>query len=241
MHIRVQINLTYDCNMSCHMCIQLQDVLEWKNPMHINVEDLKLAAEIFEDLGIETRMVRLSGGEPTVHPQYEKCVEAVTKYWKYDRLVVCTNTLVEKPVEGVTKYRLSPPGWKEPRHVPWTISPDDLGIKTPTRLPIDCIVMRRCGVLFDSYGFGPCGNANPIGRVLGIDPYRTTPVIRGFSPEMCKHCIGVLNKYQREEIQKDALDGKIEWPSKTYREGIEREKESPTQFKTFRERLTEEE
>lgn len=237
---RFQINITYACNMSCDMCIQLQDVLTWENPMHIDIEDLKLAASILKEHNVEVIMPRVTGGEPTMHPEYEKCIQTIVDNWEYDKLTVCTNTVVNKPVKGVDKYRNSPPGWKEPRHLPWTISPDDLGIKTPTKLPINCIVMRRCGVLFDAHGFGPCGNANPIGRVLGIDPYKTLPVLNGFSPEMCKHCIGVLNKDQRAEIQKDAMNGKIGWPTKTYIEGIKREKDNPTQFKTFQERLAEE-
>ena len=224
MDIQMQVNLTYACNLACDMCIQFHDVIPWSNPMEIELDDIILAYEILKEHGIKTKTIRVSGGEPTMHPQYEKCIETLKKHWEYDKFIICTNTLIDSNIKDV-KHRKSPPGWKEPRHESWTISPDDLGIQTPKQIPISCIVMKRCGRLFDSHGFGPCGNAGPIGRVLGIDPYSTTPVIQGHSADMCKHCIGVLNKNQRNAIHNDVKKGKIEKITKTYREGFEREKD----------------
>lgn len=239
MLLSYQINLTYACNLNCSKCIQFLGVLPWKNPRHITKKTLKKGAEILKEHSLHVNTVRVSGGEPTIHPKYEKCIETIASFWDYKTLLVCTNTLIEKPVKWVDRYRRSPPSWKDKQHVPWMVSPFDLGLAPKKKKRVFCEITRRCGRLFDAHGFAPCGNAGPIGRILNKDPYSVEPVIYGVDFETCKHCPSILSKPARFKMWKDVADGKYEWPTKTYREGLERELDSPTEFKTLEERLDE--
>ena len=236
---QLQINLTYKCNLKCPYCIQFVDKIDWKQDTEISFEDIELAKDIIAKSDAEFVQIRVSGGEPTQHPMYEECIAKLWELVVHNKFIVCTNIQELKSVPQPVKYRKSPVGWKEPRHQPPMISPTDLGIPIDLMLPIDCIIIRRCGNLFDKFGFAPCGNAAPIGRVLRIDPYSTTPVLHGNDPEMCKHCYSILTKRQRIELSAEIRAGKMEYPTKTYREGLERDKVEPFVFKTFQERLGE--
>jgi len=237
---RFQVNLTYQCNLQCEYCIQFVDKIRWEDPMEVELDDLVLAGKILRESEVDVSLLRVSGGEPTMHPQFEKCMDLIAD-WDKQKFILCTNGIQEKPIKHDIRYRISKPGRrKRQKHTPPMVSPFDLGMKIPKRPPIYCIIIHRCGILFDAHGFAPCGNAAPLGRLLRRDPYDTKPVTAGFDMEMCKHCYSILSKEERNELSVEIKAGRLEYPTKTYREGLERDKEEPFVFKTFKQRLAEE-
>ena len=235
---RWQINITYKCNLHCKWCLQFLETLSWPDS-YITDNDIKIASEKVKRQGINIGLLRVSGGEPLMHPDFEKICLLVKDLFGHTKFIVCTNTVIKAPkMEGIG-YRRSPPGWKEPRHEPCMISPADLGIEPILGFKLGCSVISRCGRLFDTYGFAPCGNAGCIGRIVGIDPYDVNPVLFG-KKEMCKHCIFSLHMPMRRELWDKARSGEIEYPTKAYREGIKRQLNNPTTFKLFSDRCKEE-
>ena len=92
---RFQINITYRCNLRCKWCIQFQDVLDWEDP-DIEPEDLAVAGRIAVEDGLKISMLRVSGGEPTLHPRFEDCYYAIRENWPtkerwMNKLIVCSN------------------------------------------------------------------------------------------------------------------------------------------------------
>ena len=114
----------------------------------------------------------------------------------------------------------------------------DLGLQPIFGFTRPCRIMIKCGRLFDAFGFSFCPNAGIRGRILRIDPYQPRPVLLGY-PSMCQHCIFTLPTNQRTKLWQAVKDGKIEHPTKTYREGLERALEEPVKFKRFQERYIE--
>jgi len=234
--MRFQIVFTYSCNMACQYCDRYVDSLPWPNT-DITKEDLRLGLEVVKKSRVHIKQCRITGGEPKVHPSFEELAKYVLETWGDKgriRTSVSTNMVLKNPRGLGVRWQKYP--MAEKNHVPVMISPYDLG-KHPVRgYTTYCRVQCRCGRLFDKFGFASCPYAGPIGRVLGIDPYQSMPVLYG-RPDICRHCVHSLDRWDRLKIYKDALAGKIEFPTKTFREGLERFKAEPTEFKTFQERV----
>ena len=70
--IRFGIALTYNCNMACSGCNRFLDVSPWKDS-NITLEGLQEGYErAIACVNIEK--VRVSGGEPLLHPQFAECI-----------------------------------------------------------------------------------------------------------------------------------------------------------------------
>ena len=154
-------------------------------------------------------------------------------------MVVFSNGIKDRPSIPNTRYRVAAPTLeeKEVKHTPPMISPLDLGL-TPSRgFNGYCHRQRACGRLFDCYGFSFCIFAGAIGRVLGIDPYKPHPVLDG-NIDICGHCPFTMGVGGAFKLFDDVNQGKIEYPTKTYREGIQRiKREGHIKFPKFQERL----
>jgi len=66
-----------------------------------------------------------------------------------------------------------------------------------------------------------------IGGLMGKKVHSDEPVMCG-DYEVCRHCICSLPKDVMKEVQLDAHSGKIEHPTKTYREWLKRGRVYPT-------------
>jgi hypothetical protein len=233
--MQYQVNLTYRCNLKCGDCLQFIDVLPWPDS-DISLWQIRLGGRILVHHGIRVDYVRVSGGEPTVHPQFDECLSELLSGWT-DSILVCTNAI--KPIvrRRSVKYRKAPPGWrKRRRHQPCMVSPKDLGLRPVMGYNRPCGVTRRCGVLYDRHGFAPCGNAGCIGRVIGVDPYRKRPVMLG-TKELCEHCVFSLPPVVKYRVWADVRSGVIEYPTETWRRGVERSEREPVVFHTIEERV----
>jgi len=235
--VRFQINLTYRCNLKCKYCILHLDKLGWTEDSDITLEDLELGAKLVKKYNVQGGWLRVSGGEPTLHPKFRECCEVVFNNWGGYKKTVFTNGVNTYP-RGIKLNRIvSPPGsYKKVAHSPTMISPADLGIEPAVGFLYPCSQSTRCGRVFDTYGFSYCPNAGAMGRLFDIDPYQSKPVVLGL-PDMCQHCLWSISKPIRKSLMNKAVSGKIDYPTKTYREGLERQLDKPTFFKKFKDRV----
>ena len=236
--VRFQIHLIYKCNLKCKYCNEFMDLLNWDgDETSITLEDLKRGADIIKSKRIQTNKLRIVGGEPTMHMHLKECLELIVKEWLGNRKIVSSNGILPVPnVKGI-RYKYSPIGGRRKmNHLPVMISPFDLGIEPKIGFEDPCGQSRYCGRSFDTYGFSPCPNAGPMGRLFGIDPYHSEPVLLGMR-EMCQHCIYSVGKKVMHKLMREVIEGKINYPTKSYKEGLKRQLDKPTFFKKFRERV----
>jgi len=237
LEVRFEVDITFRCNLSCALC----DRLIGKLPISesdLNLDDLSLAAERLKEAEIRVSRVKVTGGEPLVHPDVKEICHTIRELWpsyKSDGvfIIICTNGILRRPrIRGVSVSTSPLPK----KHVPFTLSPLDMGI-SPVGNGYErmCRVQKLCGMSFDVFGFNFCPYAGIIGRILGIDTYSPTPVVHG-DKRICQHCIYSVPTGKRWKIQQKALAGEIKFPSPTFREGLERNQKHPTHWKKFRER-----
>ena len=236
--VRYQISLTYRCNLRCKDCYMFNDHLDWPDS-DITVEDIRKGGQLLKQHGIVIQQkLRIGGGEPTLHPRLKECCLAAREEWKKGVPLIMSNMIESIPSGTKARLRRSPMGeFKLSCHRPQLISPADLGMEPLGGFMRSCKGQKGCGRLFDKWGFAPCVFATGRGRLLGIDPYQPRPILMG-QPEMCQHCHHSQPPKMQRKLTDMAIAGKIEYPTKTYREGLERWRDEPVQFRTFRERLS---
>jgi len=232
---RFQVPITYRCDRVCRWCDRLIGVLPWEDEdTDISMEDVRRAGELLKEHKIQVALLKVTGGEPTIHPQFvELCNELKGWVGEKGAVRISTNKAARDPrLDSSFKSRATPGKDQQviKRHVPVLVSPTDLGLDTSYMF--NCKMMTACGPMFDVFGFAYCQRAGPLGRLLGIDPYKTmmtTEVI----PEICKHCPQSLTKTKSRKILEAACNGEIEHPTKTWREAL---KKTPLALTKFRDR-----
>jgi hypothetical protein len=237
--LKYSIVLTYRCNGSCKYCNRFLDIVPWN--VDLSIEDLKAGWKAICETDSTIVKVRITGGEPLMHPNFDECINYINQTWNSKatiRLVVMSNQILPRRPLRKLRYRgFTSQEQKIAAHEPPMISPKDLGLSPIYGTDIICSGQRGCGRLFDPYGFSYCVYSGPIGRVLGIDPYQTYPVLQG-QQEMCEHCTYSLDRKVAVKLFQQVRDGKLEYPTKSYKEGVARIKDGVNvDFPKFQERL----
>ena len=197
--VRFGISLTYRCNATCSGCNRYLDVAAWPGS-DLEPEDLELGYQRVMEAGIKIKKVRITGGEPLLHPEFSKCLEMIGRTWnsRYGgRTVVFTNGLIKLPPVNGWRYNVSGVGTEKDSHMLFPmVSPADLGRQPDCDSGRLCRRQHGCGRLFDAFGFSFCILAGPIGRMLGIDPYAGRPVL-DMQKDICEHCNSGSIKFKR--------------------------------------------
>lgn len=95
----INMYLTNRCNSRCVICNH------WEQPTKYDLS-LKAIDDVISSRSVNRSGILLQGGEPLLHPEFEKILELL-KYKGVDNLVLLTNgTLTEKLIESVEKYKI---------------------------------------------------------------------------------------------------------------------------------------
>eukprot|EP00923_Selenidium_pygospionis_P017758 GHVN01031214.1.p1 GENE.GHVN01031214.1~~GHVN01031214.1.p1 ORF type:complete len:281 (-),score=24.25 GHVN01031214.1:251-1093(-) len=97
-HDYLRISLTEKCNLRCSYCMPPEGVDLTPSPSLLTTDEIYRLANVFVKCGV--RKIRLTGGEPTVRPDFQSIVLKLGEFVKQgslDRLAVTSN--------GLTLYR----------------------------------------------------------------------------------------------------------------------------------------
>jgi hypothetical protein len=226
---RMEINLTMRCFYDCKWCARGLDIRQFPSGDVMLSQVFRLLGHLRE-CGIRLSRLKLSGGEPTMHPDFQRILNKFVRHRgrQIRKLVIQTS----RPRPYVRrKFRiarnvgiLSDPPPKD-LHEPFFISPVDLHLTGKTDEPrygthTKCKLQRVCGQSFETWGFTACAEEGTLGRLLGINPYRPTYKFQG-DPNICRHCLYSLPPKLYRPIRKAAKDGEIRHPSATYRRTVD--------------------
>ena len=73
-----EINITYECNLSCKWCTQLCGT-KYRKPDYISIKKFKEYIHIIKPYVSIDSGIRISGGEPTLHPQIFDILDILLK------------------------------------------------------------------------------------------------------------------------------------------------------------------
>jgi len=121
---RLTVELTNVCNLHCSYCLRDEDAL-YHSPAHFLSVDLfaRVIGEARQSMALE--QVMFTGGEPTLHPNFEKIIQAVaaqklqcsfvTNGWHFERVW----PLLQQHRETVTHVSFSLDGAARETHDAW--------------------------------------------------------------------------------------------------------------------------
>ena len=170
---RIEIDITYDCNLKCNncnrSCKQAPDKLSIKLEEVIKFVDVSISRKHY------WQKIRIMGGEPTLHPEFEKILYTLIRYkYKFPdtRIEVITNGYGRKVQRNLQRI---PPlihvnNSKKTSKVQKYFEAFNLApIDDPRFGNVDfasgCSNISECGISLTPMGYYPCSLSGGIDRI----------------------------------------------------------------------------
>lgn len=198
---QIEIDITYDCNLNCKNCNR--SCRQAPEKLEINLDKIEEFVSDSIKYNIKWKRIRILGGEPTLHSQFEKILYSLINYKLYNpetRLELVTNGFGKQVQRNLLKV---PPFYHiENSH---KLSPNQLNFLAFNLAPRDdkrfknvdyrngCSNLTECGIGLTPLGYYPCALAGGIDRItnykLGIRrlPIRREQLVE-LLPKFCSLC-----------------------------------------------------
>lgn len=169
----IEIDITYECNLRCMNCNRSSAQAPEKK--HISVEQIQMFVSESIEKKRFWRRIRVLGGEPTLHPDFHKIIDELSKLQQHglaNVIQLVTNGFGPK----VTKALASLPANIEvenssktnniqPTFGPFNLAPCDDAKYRYSNFKNGCDIMHNCGLGLTPQGYYPCSVAGGIDRV----------------------------------------------------------------------------
>ena len=171
----IEIDITYACNLRCLNCNR--SVTQAPEALHMPLARVTSFVEESIARGKRWRRIRVLGGEPTVHPDFQAIVVELQRYVRWNPsciIEVATNghgSHVEAQLELLPKEVWIDNSAKtstiQPHFGPFNLAPIDDPQFRGAHFGNACFVPDRCGMGLTPTGYYPCAVAGGIDRILG--------------------------------------------------------------------------
>ncbi|MCX5679728.1 MAG: radical SAM protein [Candidatus Omnitrophica bacterium] len=201
-HDVVQMDISYCCDLKCIDCNR--NCSQAPSGDSISVQQVEKFINESIEQNRKWSLLRVMGGEPTLHPRLYKIIEVLRDYkinFSPDTTIrLETNGFSPRTAEFISKM---PPDilitntMKTSRYqahfAPINVAPIDLEECKYMDYTNSCIMKQTCGLGFTPYGFDICGTGGAIARVLGFNVCRkklpnTNDMLTEQSKLLCKYC-----------------------------------------------------
>lgn len=203
----IEVDLTYACNLRCNDCNR--SVTQAPSNERISLAQIDSFLAETHAKSYRWEVIRLLGGEPTLHPEFHHIIGRLVDYKKKFapelQIIVVTNGLgeavqksialipMEVTVENTHKSGDPVKDSRAAAFAPFNRAPCDQPAHKNTYFGNGCSVVEICGMGMTPYGFYPCAVAGGIDRVIGNDIGRKTlpdkdDEMRDQLSEFCKFC-----------------------------------------------------
>jgi hypothetical protein len=194
------VELTLSCNLSCKGCNRYCDKIKQPDSF-LELEQIdRFILEIRNSEKVSIDIIRLAGGEPTIHSEFYEICNRFTKLLDnklIKKLEVYTNGQIpiqKNLIDNRIEITSTLPEMK-PNFYRTDISPLENNQKTER---CDVIGSTSCGRIFNKYGYFACGQGGAIIRALGhinLIEYKLDNITNIKMEEICKHCqMSAINK-----------------------------------------------
>lgn len=172
---RIEIDITYVCNLRCLNCNR--SITQAPEKLHISLTTIK--SFVSESIARNKRWkaIRVLGGEPTLHPEFQQIIEALLEYRRWEpgcsiQVVSnghgkAVNAILNKLPAEVMIENTSKTGNLQPGFGAFNLAPADDPAFREANFRNGCDVMERCGMGLTPLGYYPCAVAGGIDRIAG--------------------------------------------------------------------------
>jgi len=216
-HQRIQLDITYKCNLQCMNCDKSCRQAVSQECMSIGQIDKFINESKKQERKWE--QITIMGGEPTLHPEILDIIQLLLSYKKdfsYDtRIELITNgygdkvgNVLRRIPDGVVVINTN----KQPvpfYFYPFNIAPVDIGIYKYADYSNACSTVRICGIGLTRYGYYICSVAGGIDRVCGFNiGKKALPAVDDQMADqrkvLCKYC-GHFKAFVREITKEEKI------------------------------------
>jgi len=173
----IEVDITYLCNLHCHNCNR--SVSQARDSMHMTIETVRNFVNESVQRGKRWRRIRVLGGEPTLHPDFQTIIQELLLYrrWNPSCIVeIVSNgygTRVARELESLPEEVMvantAKSGPVQPHFSPFNLAPVDDMRYVLTDFSNACVIARDCGMGLTPMGYYPCAIAGGIDRILGAN------------------------------------------------------------------------
>ncbi len=178
----IEVNLTNHCNLSCSGCAN--SCSQAPDDGYMSIDQIEKFIDEMRQNHKGLRRIKLVGGEPTLHPQFNKILELFLNfrdggvYKNPIRLLVLTNgvgsdvnTIIKTIPKGVGIRNSTKRGMKHKLSVFESINeaPCDLERYKSSDFSNGCWRTTKCGICISPSGYYVCNPAYHIDRVFGYN------------------------------------------------------------------------
>lgn len=173
----IEIDLTWACNLRCLNCNR--SVRQAPTGERMTLSQVEAFIDESRRSGVVWRKIRLVGGEPTLHPEFDAIVDRLCA-WRDElggamEIQVSTNGHGHAVMEALDRVRgrvtiddSAKEGNVQPHFGDFNVAPRDLPEYQRADYRNACWVAEGCGMGLTPYGYYPCAVAGGIDRVLGL-------------------------------------------------------------------------
>jgi hypothetical protein len=173
---RIDVDITTRCNLQCPNCNRAIGVAPSDELLSVE----QLARFVDESLGLRWRwrVIRLVGGEPTLHPQLSAILDAVHQYKDAHPscvVLVSTNgygTAVRRVLAALPRWVETSNSGKSSnvnRFQSYNVAPVDVARLRDSDFARGCFVTEYCGMALTPNGLYCCAPGAAVDRVFGFD------------------------------------------------------------------------
>ena len=197
----IEIDITYDCNLHCLGCNR--SCTQAPTNQQMEVENIENFVKDSLSKRIEWKKIRVLGGEPTEHPDFEEILYTLGEYkleYPRTRIELVSNGFGKK----VARALLRVPPFVHVENTAKTSS-QGVGFYAFNNAPIDskkyrksdfsngCSNIEDCGIGLGPGGYYPCAVSGGIDRIMGTKLGRqelpeSDDEMRDLLAEFCKMC-----------------------------------------------------
>lgn len=235
----ISIYLTTRCSLSCTNCDRAVSLAPGEEP--ISVDQVRRFVDESLRLSWEWRSIRLMGGEPTLHPEFDKILEVLAPYREAHpacEITVMTSGFGPRVQRDLARLpdnvaiRNSGKTSSRQRFQSYMAAPVDDERFRGADFTRGCYIIEYCGLELTSHGYYTCGAGGAVDRVFGLDvglpslESMTDGALKEQREKLCRFC-GHYKYNLREEWTSEEVI------SPTWRDALARYRANPPALRKF--------
>jgi hypothetical protein len=198
---RIEIDITYACNLRCINCNR--SVSQAPEKLHMPVDMIRRFVGDSIARNKRWKSIRVLGGEATLHPSFLVILDELLKYLEWEPRCVITvvtnghgkaiNAALAKIPPAIVIENSLKTGNLQPHFGAFNMAPIDDPALRHADFRNGCAIMHNCGMGLTPLGYYPCAIAGGIDRITGHQlGYDSLPLdtdnMTTVSEKLCRLC-----------------------------------------------------